>query len=302
MTRILLTGINGQVGWELQRSLQPLGEIFAFDRNGFDLSNPDGMRAVLRAINPDIIVNPAAYTAVDRAESETERATAINATAPGVLAEFAKQQNALLIHYSTDYVFDGSKPTAYNEDDPVCPINTYGRSKLAGEQAIQAADCRHLIFRCSWVYGLRGQNFLRTMLRLARERDALSIVADQTGAPTWCRMIAETTALAIARYAGQQGIYHLAATGATTWHEFAAAIISGAAQRGMLEKIPAIRRIASADFPTPARRPANSQLYCDRLQNDFTLRQPDWASELELCLDSALPAQQNSAKSVDGTR
>ncbi|MDP1606038.1 MAG: dTDP-4-dehydrorhamnose reductase [Rhodocyclaceae bacterium] len=291
MSRILLTGINGQVGWELQRSLQPLGEVFAFDRGGFDLANPDGMRAVLHEIKPDIIVNPAAYTAVDKAENETARATAINATAPGILAEAAKQQDALLIHYSTDYVFDGKKSAAYGEDDPVCPINAYGRGKLAGEQAIQAADCRHLIFRCSWVYGLRGQNFLRTMLRLARERDELRIVADQIGAPTWCRMIAETTALAIARYAGQQGIYHLAAAGATSWHGFAAAIIADAAERGLLQRTPAVRRITSADFPTPARRPANSRLNCDRLQKDFTLQQPDWASELQLCLDSALPAQ-----------
>ncbi|MDI6748200.1 MAG: dTDP-4-dehydrorhamnose reductase [Rhodocyclaceae bacterium] len=291
MTRILLTGIHGQVGWELQRSLQPLGEVFAFARGGFDLANPDGMRAVLREVKPDIIVNPAAYTAVDRAESETERATAINATAPGILAEHAKQQDALLIHYSTDYVFDGSKPAAYSEDDPVCPINAYGRGKLAGEHAIQAVGCRHLIFRCSWVYGLRGQNFLRTMLRLARERDELRVVADQTGAPTWCRMIAETTTLAIARYTGQQGIYHLAAAGATTWYGFATAIIAAAAERGLLERIPAVRRITSADFPTPARRPANSRLNCSRLQHDFTLRQPDWAPELQLCLDSALPPQ-----------
>jgi dTDP-4-dehydrorhamnose reductase len=291
MTRILLTGIHGQVGWELQRSLQPLGEVFAFDRGGFDLANPDGMHAVLREIKPDIIVNPAAYTAVDKAESETERATAINATAPGILAEYAKQQDALLIHYSTDYVFDGSKPAAYSEDDPVCPINAYGRGKLAGEHAIQAVGCRHLIFRCSWVYGLRGQNFLRTMLRLARERDELRVVADQTGAPTWCRMIAETTALAIARYTGQQGIYHLAAAGATTWYGFATAIIAAAAERGLLERIPAVRRITSADFPAPARRPANSRLNCNRLQHDFTLRQPDWAPELQLCLDSALPPQ-----------
>jgi dTDP-4-dehydrorhamnose reductase len=291
MTRILLTGIHGQVGWELQRSLQPLGEIFAFARGGFDLANPDGMHAVLREIKPDIIVNPAAYTAVDKAESETERATAINATAPGILAEYAKQQDTLLIHYSTDYVFDGSKPSAYSEDDPVCPINAYGRGKLAGEHAIQAVGCRHLIFRCSWVYGLRGQNFLRTMLRLARERDELRVVADQTGAPTWCRMIAETTALAIARYTGQQGIYHLAAAGATTWYGFATAIIAAAAERGLLERIPAVRRITSADFPAPARRPANSRLNCNRLQHDFTLRQPDWAPELQLCLDSALPPQ-----------
>ena len=288
---ILLTGMNGQVGWELQRTLQPLGTLIALDRTQLDLTNPDRINAVLREVNPAIIVNPAAYTAVDKAESEIDLATTINATAPGILAEAAKRQDALLIHYSTDYVFDGSKPIPYVESDPVSPINIYGRSKLAGEQAIQASGCRHLIFRTSWVYGLRGQNFLRTMLRLAKERDELRVVADQTGAPTWSRMIAETTALAIARHAGQQGLYHLVAAGATSWHGFASAIIEDAAERGWLEKIPAVRRIASADFPTPARRPANSRLNCDRLQNDFALRQPDWAEELRLCLDSALSIQ-----------
>jgi len=301
MTRILLTGIHGQVGWELQRTLQPLGTVIALDRTQLDLANPDQIRAVLRDVNPAIIVNPAAYTAVDKAESEVDRATAINATAPGILAEAAKQHDALLIHYSTDYVFDGGNPMPYVEDDTTCPINSYGQSKLSGEQAIQATGCRHLIFRTSWVYGLRGQNFLRTMLRLAKERDELRLVADQIGAPTWNRMIAETTALAIARYAGQQGLYHLVAAGATSWHGFAAAIISSAHRLGLLDKIPPLRRITSADFPTPARRPANSRLNCDRLQNDFKLRQPDWAAELQLCLASHLPIQKYSAQAVDGT-
>jgi dTDP-4-dehydrorhamnose reductase len=289
MSRILLTGIHGQVGWELLRTLQPLGMVIALDRTQLDLTHPDRLRAVLREVNPAIIVNPAAYTAVDKAESEADLAIAINATAPGVLADAAKQQDALLIHYSTDYVFDGSNPAPYVEDDITCPINAYGRSKLAGEQAIQASGCRHLIFRTSWIYGMRGQNFLRTMLRLAEERDALRIVADQIGAPTWSRMIAETTALALAGYPGQQGLYHLAAAGATSWHGFATAIISTAHHLGLLQKSPSIRRIASADFPTTARRPANSRLNCDRLLNDFKLQQPDWASELQLCLDSALP-------------
>jgi dTDP-4-dehydrorhamnose reductase len=299
---ILLTGINGQVGWELQRTLQPLGTLIALDRTQLDLTNPDRINTVLREVNPAIIVNPAAYTAVDKAESEIDLATAINATAPGILAEAAKRQDALLIHYSTDYVFDGSKPIPYVESDPACPINTYGRSKLAGEQAIQASGCRHLIFRTSWVYGLRGRNFLRTMLRLARERDELSVVDDQTGAPTWCRMIAETSALAIARHAGQQGLYHLVAAGETTWHGFTAAIISAAQHRGLIDKIPPLRRITSADFPTPARRPANSRLNCARLLDDFRLQQPDWELELQLCLDSVLPTEQNSAKVVDGTQ
>lgn len=286
MRRILLTGINGQLGWELQRTLQALGTVIALDRTQLDLANPDQIRAVLSEIKPAIIINPAAYTAVDKAESETELATAINATAPGVLAEAAKQLDALLVHYSTDYVFDGSKLSPYTEDDPTGPINLYGRSKLAGEQAIQSTGCRHLIFRTSWVYGLRGQNFLNTMLRLANERDELRVVADQVGAPTWSRMLAETTALALARHDGQQGLYHLAASGATSWHGFATAIISNAYRRGLLDKNPPVRRITSADFPTPARRPANSRLCCDRLQDDFSLWQPDWEAALQLCLAS----------------
>lgn len=286
MTRILLTGINGQVGWELQRALQPLGEIVALNRSGFDLTNPDQMRAVLRELKPNIIVNPAAYTAVDRAENEPDLATTINSHAPGILAEEAKQLDALLIHYSTDYVFDGTKPVAYVESDPTAPANTYGRSKLAGENAIQASTCRYLIFRTSWVYGLRGANFLRTMLRLAKERDELRVVADQFGAPTWSRMIAETTSLALARHTGQQGIYHLTAGGQTSWHGFTEAIIATAARHGLIEKPIPVRRIATADFPTPAKRPANSCLCCNQFCNDFGLAQTEWLTQLGLCLQS----------------
>jgi dTDP-4-dehydrorhamnose reductase len=284
MTRILLTGINGQVGWELQRTLQPLGEIIALDRSVFDLTNPDQMRAVLREVKPTIIVNPAAYTAVDKAESETSLAMAINGIAPGILGEEAKRQDALLVHFSTDYVFDGSKPAPYMECDHTAPASSYGRSKLAGELAILATDCRHLIFRTSWVYGLRGANFLRTMLRLAKERDELRVVADQIGAPTWSRMIAETVALAIARYRDQQGIYHCTASGETSWHGFTETIMAIANKNGMLEKTPPVRRIVTADFPTPARRPANSRLCCERLLNDFGLAQPEWQRQLQLCL------------------
>jgi dTDP-4-dehydrorhamnose reductase len=286
VTRILLNGINGQLGWELQRTLQPLGTVFALDRTQFDLTNPGQMQAVLSEVKPDIIVNPAAYTAVDKAENESDLATAINATAPGILAEAARQLGALLVHYSTDYVFDGSKPTPYSETDPTKPINSYGRSKLAGEQAIQASGCRHLIFRTSWIYGLRGTNFLRTMLRLAGERNELSVVSDQVGAPTWSRMIAETTALALAKHKGQQGLYHLTASGETSWHGFAAAIMATAQCVGLLKRIPSIRRITSADFPTPARRPANSRLCCDRLRNDFRLQLNEWETDLQLCLDA----------------
>jgi len=282
--RILLTGIGGQVGWELARSLQPLGEVVALDRAGFDLADPDRMRAVLRDLRPAWIVNPAAHTAVDKAESEVALATAINATAPGILAEEAKRLDALLVHYSTDYVFDGGKPTPYVETDPTCPINIYGQTKLAGEEAIRASGCRHLILRTSWVYGMRGANFLRTMLRLAQERDELRVVADQIGAPTWSRMIAETTALMLARHRDQAGIYHFVAGGEISWHGFAEAIVARGHALGLIAKTPVVHRITSAEFPTPARRPANSRLDCGRLREDFGLSQPDWRTQLELCL------------------
>lgn len=286
MMRILLTGVSGQVGWELQRSLQALGTITAVDHAGLDLTQPDSIRAVLRAVKPTVIVNPAAYTAVDKAESEPALAHAINATAPGFLAEEAKRMGALLLHYSTDYVFDGRKPSPYQEEDCPNPQNVYGASKLAGEDAIRAAGCRHLILRTSWVYGMRGRNFLRTMLQLAKDRDELSIVADQFGAPTWSRMIAETTALLLARLDGQEGTYHFTAGGETTWHGFAEAIFKTALETGQLSKQPVLRRITSADFSSPARRPANSRLDCGRLYRDFALRLPDWQVQLALCLSA----------------
>ncbi len=282
--RILLTGIHGQVGWELQRTLQPLGEVIALDRQKLDLTDPDGIRRVLRETAPALVINPAAYTAVDKAESEPEAAMAINGAAPRILAEEAKRLDALLVHYSTDYVFDGAKPAPYRESDPVAPLNVYGASKLAGELGVLASGCRHLIFRTGWIYGLRGKNFLLTMLRLARERDELAVVDDQRGAPTWSRLVAETTALALARYRGQQGIYHLTAGGATTWHGFAERIVALAHRTGRLECSTPVRRITSAEFPTPARRPANSRLDCTRLAADFDLSLPDWEAALELCL------------------
>ncbi len=291
MTRILLTGINGQVGWELQRSLQPLGEVIALDRSQLDLVQPEQIRTVLQSLKPAIIVNPAAYTAVDKAESEPELAKAINGTAPAFLAEEAKRLDALLVHYSTDYIFDGEKTTPYDENDVPHPIGSYGRTKLAGEQAITASGCRHLIFRTCWVYGRRGHNFMRTMLRLAAERDELRVVDDQFGAPTWSRMIAETTALALARHTGQQGIYHLAAAGECSWHGFAEAIIHDANTLGILTKCPPVRRITSADFPTPTRRPASSRLDCARLAQDFDLRLPTWQSQLTSCLAEFSPSR-----------
>lgn len=288
MTRILLTGINGQVGWELQRSLQPLGEVIALDRTGLDLSNPDRIREVVRSIKPSVICNPAAYTAVDKAETETDLAMTVNAMAPGILAEEARRHDALLIHYSTDYVFDGEKDSPYKEDDPTSPLGNYGRSKLAGEQAIQAIGCRHLIFRACWVYGLRGHNFLRTILRLAGERDQLRIVNDQFGMPTWSRMISDASAQALARYTGQQGIYHLAAADSTSWHGFASEILSSAYKLGMIAKLPAVHPIASTDYPTPARRPPNSRLDSTRLAADFHLQLPDWHTQLLLCINAAV--------------
>jgi dTDP-4-dehydrorhamnose reductase len=284
--RILLTGVNGQVGWELQRTLSGLGKVVGVDRARLDLSNPHSICQLIREIKPDVIINPAAYTAVDRAESEPGLAQAINGVAPGVLAEESKDLGALLIHYSTDYVFDGEKAAPYIESDPTSPLNVYGQTKLAGESAITQTGCHHLIFRTSWVYGLRGSNFLRTMLRLATERDELRIVADQIGAPTWSRMIAETTALALARYQGQQGVYHLVAAGETSWYGFAQEIFTQALENSLIKKSPALHRIASADFSSPARRPANSRLNCQRLATDFGLSPPHWQDQLALCLSS----------------
>jgi len=278
LKRILLLGKNGQVGWELERALAPLGELVACDRTELDLACPDHIRTRLSEIRPDIIVNAAAWTAVDKAEAEEPAATRINAMAPGILAEEAKRRGALLVHYSTDYVFDGSKASAYTEADVPHPVSAYGRSKLAGEQAIRAVGGRHLIFRTSWVYGLRGHNFLKTILRLAAEREELKIVADQIGAPTWSRMIAETTSLCLARFDDQQGLYHLTATGETSWHGFAQAIAT-------LAKLSArITPITTAEYPLPAPRPANSRLDNTRLFTDFGLRLPDWHAQLKCAL------------------
>ena len=281
MKRVLLTGKNGQVGWELQRTLAPLGDVFAFDRTEFDLADLDRLVAVIRDLKPDIIVNAAAYTAVDQAESDATTAMAINATAPGIIAEEAKRLGALLVHYSTDYVFDGRKGGAYTEDDAPNPLNAYGRSKLAGEQAIAAAGGRHLILRTSWVYGNRGRNFLRTMLRLAEERDELRIVDDQLGAPTWSRMIAEATALALARPDPPQGLFHLASRGETTWFGFAEKIFAIA---GTGLRRPRLTPCTTADYPLPAQRPENSRLDSSRLAREAGLELPDWADALALCM------------------
>ena len=287
--RILLTGVNGQVGWELQRTLAPLGEVIAVDRNRLDLADKAGIRRSVAAIAPDLIVNPAAYTAVDKAESEPELAHAINAVAAGELAACGIP----LVHFSTDYVFDGRKSDAYTEDDTANPLGVYGASKLAGEQALARAGIPHLILRTSWVYGLRGRNFLLTMQRLARERDTLAVVDDQFGAPTWSRLIAEATALVVARWLDRpdqtatSGIYHLSCGGRTSWHGFAAAIL--AQMTGADQKLARLTAIPSSGYPTPAARPANSQLNCDRLAETFGVRLPGWETALALCLEQNLP-------------
>jgi dTDP-4-dehydrorhamnose reductase len=270
--RILLTGANGQVGWELRRTLAPLGEVKAFDRFGLDLADAPKLVAAVRALQPAVIVNAAAYTAVDKAESERELAFAVNATAPRVLAEEAKRSGALLVHYSTDYVFDGAKPAPYVEADAPDPINVYGESKLAGEQAIARSGCRHLVLRTSWVYGPRGRNFYLTMRRLARERAELRVVDDQVGAPTSSLAIARATARLL--QAGAQGLYHLTAAGETTWCGFARALL---ARAGIATPVVAIR---TEDYPTPARRPRNSRLDCSRLLAEWGVALAPWEEQL----------------------
>ncbi len=296
--KIVVFGANGQVGWELQRCLQPLGTIVATQREGgatlanqaVDLTQADSIRRLLHAARPDIIINAGAYTAVDQAEKDIATATAVNAHAPAVMAEAARQLDATLIHYSTDYVFDGNSARPYREDDAPAPLSVYGSSKLAGERAIADSGCRHLIFRTTWVYATRGKNFLLTMQRLAAERDVLRVVADQTGAPTWSRLLADATAAIIARggdrhaaYFGERcGIYHMTCAGSTTWHGFAAAIIADLAARG--GKTPRLEAITTADYPLPARRPAYSLLDNSKLRAAFDLQLPDWQAALHLAL------------------
>ncbi len=295
MKTILVLGRNGQVGFELQRTLAPLGKVVALDSWQLDLNKPDNIRKVISELAPAVIVNAAAYTAVDKAESERDIAMRVNAIAPGVLAEEAKKLGALLVHYSTDYVFNGTSSGPYVETDVTAPTSIYGLSKLAGEQAIQVAGGDFLIFRTSWVFGVRGHNFLLTMLRLARERDSLRVVADQHGAPTWSRMIAETTALAIARRQGQTGIYHLTGQGQTTWHGFAQGILQEYQQRFAQKGWPALKvhaaqieAITTEQYPTPAKRPANSVLDNTKLFRDFDLQLPDWKNSLVQALDEAV--------------
>lgn len=290
--KILLTGKSGQVGFELARSLQGLGEVVAVDRRQMDLANLDQVRSVIRAVKPDLIVNPAAYTAVDRAESEPEIAMLINGEAPGVIAEEAKKIGAAMIHFSTDYVFDGASARPYLENDATGPINVYGKTKLAGEDAIRSVGVAHLIFRTSWVYGTHGKNFLLTMLRLAREREELRVVADQIGSPTWSGTIAESTAAVLGKaqnfpslaafFLEFSGIYHLTSQGQTTWHGFTKAILDSAVPHKKILLTP----IATQDYPLPAPRPAYSRMSGQKFISCF-FDLPTWENALASCLQKS---------------
>ncbi len=296
--RILLLGKNGQVGRELQRSLAPLGELVALDRhsapNTGNLGDLDGLRATLRALQPTVIVNAAAHTAVDKAESEPDLARLINATAPGLLAEEAKRLGALLVHYSTDYVFDGSGNTPWKETDRTGPLGVYGQTKLEGEQAIQASGAKHLILRTCWVYAAHGHNFAKTLLRLARERDVLKVVDDQWGAPTGADLIADVTTQALHQLlAGNaaEGLYHLSAAGETTWHGYARFLIDFAKAHypDLPWTVQRIEPVSSSAYPTPARRPLNSRLDCSALQRAFGLTLPRWQQGIEQLLSQGTP-------------
>jgi len=303
MKRILLTGKNGQVGFELQRSLAPLGEVVAVDQNECDLSDAAAIRHLVQHVQPDVIVNPAAYTAVDKAEVEYDLVQAVNGAAPGVFGEEAAKLGALVIHYSTDYVFDGTKRGAYVEDDPPNPQSVYGQTKLAGEQSLQQSGAKHLIFRTSWVFGAHGGNFAKTMLRLAAERDSLKVVADQFGAPTSAALLADVTAQILGRYfrgGGQNfpfGLYHLAAGGETTWHEYARTVVRAAQAAGKDLKLNPenILPIATSEYPLPAPRPANSRLDTTRLQQAFGLMLPDWHQGLDHVLQQIFDRKNNYA-------
>lgn len=293
--KVLLIGAMGQVGWELNRTLQPLGDVIAMDYPIIDLASKEQICGQVSRILPDLIVNAAAYTAVDKAEEEPELAMSINGKAPGILAGEAKRIGAVLIHYSTDYVFDGSKGTPYTEDDPPNPINTYGETKLEGEEAIRRVDIPYLILRTSWVYGVRGKNFMRTILRLAREKNEIRIVNDQIASPNWCRMIAEATAQILAQgisdlpgfFSQRGGIYHLSAQGQTSWFGFAKAILEldpNKKEHRFKQLIP----VSTNEYPTTARRPAYSFLSSQSAKKIFGLRIPEWKSTLGQALSEEI--------------
>ena len=286
--RILVTGTSGQVGWELRRSLSSLGEVIAPGRAELDLARPETIAPYLQKVQPQIVVNPAAYTAVDKAESEPQLAAAINGESVAMLATGCAQLDALLFHYSTDYVFDGSKSSVYEVDDATAPVSVYGRSKQQGEQAITASGCRHVIARTSWVYGPRGKNFMLTMLKLARGRDSLKVVGDQFGAPTSSRLIADVTAQVLARIAPgatpPAALVHLTGAGRTSWHGFASRIVEWGAELGLCKTVP-VQAITTAEYPTPAKRPVNSSLSLTALEQAYGLQLPHWEHSLRLCLE-----------------
>jgi dTDP-4-dehydrorhamnose reductase len=294
--RLLLFGKAGQVGWELQRALSPLGEIVALDRAGTDslcgyFTNLEGLADTIRQVAPDVIVNAAAYTAVDKAESEPELARIINARAPSVLAHAARSLDAWLVHYSTDYVFNGDGTQAWREDDPIAPLNVYGSTKLEGEQAIRTLGGKHIILRTSWVYGARGNNFAKTMLRLARERDHLTVIDDQIGAPTGADLLADVTAhliRAARRHPELGGLYHLVAAGETSWHGYARFVLDFARRSGIQLKADTIVPIPTSAFPTAARRPHNSRLDTSRLREMFDLTLPHWQAGVARMLTEIL--------------
>ena len=296
--KILLLGKNGQVGWELQRALAPLGDVIALDRQGRDglcgdLADLEGLAATVRKIAPDVIINAAAYTAVDTAETETELADMINGQAPGVLAREAAALGAWLVHYSTDYVFDGSGEQRWEVDAPTSPLSSYGRSKLAGEQAIAASGAKAIVLRTSWVYAARGHNFAKTMLRLAKERDTLNVVADQFGAPTGAELIADVTThilrqiFAAQNAAALSGVYHLAAAGETSWHGFARFVLEHAERNGVVLKVAPdqVGAISTEQYPVPAPRPRNSRLALGKLETTFQLKMPLWQQGVQRMLD-----------------
>ncbi|POR65738.1 MULTISPECIES: dTDP-4-dehydrorhamnose reductase [Pseudomonas] len=288
--KILLLGKNGQVGWELQRSLAVVGEVVALDRHSVstaygelsgDLSDLDGLRNTIRSVKPQVIVNAAAYTAVDKAETERELAHTVNALASQVMAEEARILDALLVHYSTDYVFDGSGSIAWKESDAVSPVNYYGATKLEGEQLIAASGCKHLIFRTSWVYAARGNNFAKTMLRLAKDRPALNVIADQIGAPTGAELLADIATAALLQTLAKPelcGIYNLAPAGEVSWHAYAQYVIDFARANGEPLAVETINPIGTIEYPTPAQRPLNSRLNTEKLRHNFSLHLPDWQS------------------------
>ena len=291
--KILLIGKDGQVGWQLRRTLAPLGDIAAFDHPHLDLADADQIRAIVAEVRPTLIVNAAAYTDVDKAETESDKAMAVNGTAPGILAEEAKRLGAGIVHYSTDYVFDGVKQSPYTEEDEANPLNVYGKTKLAGDHAIQDSGAPHLIFRTSWVYGVRGHNFLRTLLKLFAEREEISIVDDQIGAPTWSRMIAEVTAQCLGQAFSPStgitlrdisGLYNLTAAGETSWYGFAQSIADQTSAKHLVPKVSRLKPIPSEDYPLPATRSKYGVLSHQKLNNTFGLVIPPWDEQLQLCL------------------